>query len=187
MRKLFIALSLQAAISIQNALLAQPTTEAVSGFGDLDKLEYRLDVSKFSDDGQSVDIDTANSGNWSVWLKTKKGVILPNKNYIISFSYQILPGADERSRLHLLVRPLSKITPEDDCLRVDESTVSEKMKKVVLSVKTQSAGDYAFQIHMGGKFKAKLENLKIYEGSFEKFVPFSEHSAFLYNRKGISK
>ena len=51
------------------------------------------------------------------------------------------------------------------------------MKKVVLSVKTQSAGDYAFQIHMGGKFKAKLENLKIYEGSFEKFVPFSEHSA----------
>ena len=177
MRKLFIALSLQAAISIQNALLAQPTTEAVSGFGDLDKLEYRLDVSKFSDDGQSVEIDTANSGNWSVWLKTKKGVILPNKNYIISFSYQILPGADERSRLHLLVRPLSKITPEDDCLRVDESTVSEKMKKVVLSVKTQSAGDYAFQIHMGGKFKAKLKNLKIYEGSFEKFVPFSEHSA----------
>lgn len=79
MRKLFIALSLQAAISIQNALLAQPTTEAVSGFGDLDKLEYRLDVSKFSDDGQSVDIDTANSGNWSVWLKTKKALFCPTK------------------------------------------------------------------------------------------------------------
>ena len=173
MKKLLFTFAIFGAIAAQSGLIAKPLSKVVSGFGDLEKLEYRMDLSNFSDDGKSVVLDSTKAGEWSVWLKTKKGVILPNKDYILSFSYKIDPGADENSRLHLLVRPLSKITPEADCLRIDESTVSSKMKKVRLSFKTKDADDYAFQIHMGGKFRAQLENLKISEGTFEKFVPFS--------------
>ncbi len=148
----------------------------LNGFNDTTKIEQNQQFCKVSENGIKVDFDTTKSqSNWNLLLKTRAGIIKPNTEYKLSFSYFIQNGSDENSRIQVLLRPISKITPEDDCIRTDVSEQGQ-WKTANISFTSEKCSDYSMQIFVGEKFKGSIKNFKLSEGTFDKFVSFKTNT-----------
>jgi len=160
------------AMSFVSLMAAKKNNAVLSGFGEPEKFIIRQDVCSLSGDAKSFEVDSTKASDWTIWLRTADGVLEPNTDYIATFTYSMADNAPENAFFHVIVRPLSKITPDADCLGTNQNKVVTPTK-VQFSFRTKEAKDYSFQIHLAGKFKGKIGKFKISKGSNNKFAPFT--------------
>ncbi len=175
-KKLFVISIFLIILIVRSQVIFETENNVINGFSDIEKIEQNQEIATYSKNGTKVEFDTTKSqSNWNLLLKTRLGVIKPNTEYKLRFKYFIESGSDENSRIQVLLRPISKITPEDDCLRTDVSEQG-KWKIVKISFTSEKCVDYSMHIFVGEKFKGSIESLKLSEGSFDKFIPFKNDS-----------
>ncbi len=120
---------------------------------------------RHSADGKTLLVDTTGNTGWTWLLKTKRGVLKPNKYYRAEFQC--------KGMFHVLCRPLNVNHGDQDTLRLNVSGTAAGEKLVFNSGYTPNA---SFQIHVFKEMKGEIAGFKLTQTGFDQFIPVQSNA-----------